>query len=98
MPQMREKKTQRTPMYNTRRLTAVLSMMKLTDTERERITDSVLKIQSVRASLDHVEESKIPKHAEIDECLESVDVSLRQALGYIRCKDAVSSEEPLGKK
>jgi hypothetical protein len=58
--------------------------MKLTKTERERITDSVLKIQSVRASLEHVEKAKIPKQEEIEACLEDVDHSFREALGYIR--------------
>jgi hypothetical protein len=56
--------------------------MKLTETDRERITDSVLKIQSVRASIDHVEKSKIPNKEEIEACLESVDDSFREALGY----------------
>jgi hypothetical protein len=50
--------------------------------ERERIADSVLKIQSVRNSLDQVDEAKIPSKEEIDICLESADRSLRTALGY----------------
>ena len=58
--------------------------MKLTETERERITDNVLKIQSVRASLDHVEKSKIPNGAEVEACLEAADKSFRQALGYAK--------------
>ena len=58
--------------------------MKLTETERERITDGVLKIQSVRDSLDYVGPSKIPKRQEIEECLQSVDFNFRQALGYAR--------------
>ncbi len=41
--------------------------MKLTQAERERITDSVLKIQSVRASLDHMDEDKVPKLEEMEE-------------------------------
>jgi hypothetical protein len=57
-------------------------MNTLTLTERERITDSVLKIQSVRTSLDQVDEDKIPSKEAIDECLESADHSLRTALGY----------------
>jgi len=56
--------------------------MKLTATERERITDGVLKIQSVRASLEHVDKSKLPDGQEIEECLDSVDNNLREALGY----------------
>jgi hypothetical protein len=58
--------------------------MKLTATERERITDGMLKIQSVRASLDHVDASKIPNHQEIEACLESADHGFRKALGYAR--------------
>ena len=54
----------------------------LTFAERERITDSVLKIQSVRNSLEHVDDKKIPSKEEIDNCLESADNSLRTALGY----------------
>jgi len=60
--------------------------MKLTETERERITDSVLKIQSVRASLDQVEKSKIDQREEIEACLEVVDQNFRQALGYLQKK------------
>ncbi|MGA3190357.1 MAG: hypothetical protein ABSF22_24905 [Bryobacteraceae bacterium] len=57
-------------------------MTNLTLSERERITDSVLKIQSVRTSLDLVDEDKIPSKEEIEACLESADLSLRTALGY----------------
>ena len=46
--------------------------MKLTDVERERITDSMLKIQSIRLSLDEVEEGKIPH---VDEIACRMDVS-----------------------
>jgi hypothetical protein len=60
--------------------------MKLTNVERERITDSVLKIQSVRASLDKMDGTKIPKRDEMEECLEGVDHGLREALGYARKK------------
>ena len=54
--------------------------MKLTRVEREKITDSVLKIQSVRASLDYMDETKIPELEEIQSCLKNADVSLRLAL------------------
>jgi len=57
-------------------------MTDLTLTERERMTDSVLKIQSVRNSLEQVDEKKFPAKEEIDTCLESADNSLRAALGY----------------
>jgi len=59
-------------------------MMKLTTVERERITDSMLKIQAVRASLDEVGEAKIPNADEIETCLETADQSLKTALGYAR--------------
>ena len=57
-------------------------MQTLTLAERERISDSVLKIQSVRNSLDQLDEKKIPAKEEIDTCLESADHSLRAVLGY----------------
>ncbi len=50
--------------------------------ERERITDSVLKIQSARNSLELVDQAKLPEKADIDACLENADHSLRTALGY----------------
>ena len=56
--------------------------MKLTTTERERIADGVRKIQSVRASLDHIAKSKIPHGNEVEDCLEDVDEHFREALGY----------------
>jgi hypothetical protein len=57
-------------------------MQNLTLVERERITDSVLKIQSVRSSLEQVDDEKIPSKEEIEHCLESADHDLRAALGY----------------
>jgi hypothetical protein len=56
--------------------------MKLTKVERERITDSVLKVQSARASLDQLDQGRIPELDEMEECLEDVDNGLRKALGY----------------
>ena len=56
--------------------------MKLTQTERERITDSVLKIQSVRESMRKVDTAKVPEKKELEECLDRVDRNFRQALGY----------------
>ena len=64
--------------------------MKLTEVERERITDSILKLQSVRVSLEEVDEGKIPHVDEIESCLENADHNLKLALGYAR------SESPLG--
>jgi hypothetical protein len=57
--------------------------MQLTDSERERIADGVLKIQSVKKSLDRVDKSKIPEKETVEECLESIDESFREALGYL---------------
>jgi hypothetical protein len=58
-------------------------MPTLTLAERERITDSVLKLQSVRNSLDQVDVTKIPTKDSIATCLESADHDLRAALGYV---------------
>jgi hypothetical protein len=54
--------------------------MRLTRVEREKITDSVLNIQSARASLDDMDASKVPELAEMQECLEDADKNLRNAL------------------
>ena len=54
--------------------------MQLTRVEREKITDSVLKIQSVRASLDQIDETKIPELEEIQSCLKTADRNLSLAL------------------
>jgi hypothetical protein len=54
--------------------------MALTQEERARITDSKHKIQSIADSLAHVDPRKIPNFAEIAECLEDTDTSLRGAL------------------
>jgi hypothetical protein len=56
--------------------------MRLTNVERERLTDSMLKIQSIRATLGEVDESKVPDSHEIHKCLDEADHSLRTALGY----------------
>ena len=62
------------------RLTAAQVNMELTKTERTKITDSVHSIQSARASLADVDESKVQKLNEIQECLEGADKNLRVAL------------------
>jgi predicted nucleic acid-binding Zn-ribbon protein len=54
--------------------------MELTKSERAKITDSVHSIQSARASLSGVDESKVPKLEEIEECLDGADKTLRGAL------------------
>jgi len=56
--------------------------MDLTNVERERLTDSMLKIQSARASLDGVDDRKLPAVEEIEACLDSADLNLKVALGY----------------
>jgi hypothetical protein len=75
-----------------RRIPAPANDMRLTNLERERLSDGMLKIQSVRASLEQVDMTKIPQDEDIRECLESVDQSLREALGYGRPKPGNSSE------
>jgi hypothetical protein len=54
--------------------------MSLTKLEREVITDSMLKIQSIQASLEQIDDAKIPESQEIHECLETADNSFRSAL------------------
>lgn len=54
--------------------------MSLTRLEREVITDSLLKVQSIKASLEQLDEEKIPDLAEIHTCLNSADKSFRAAL------------------
>jgi len=58
------------------------NLKNLTRVERERITDSVLKIQSARLALKEVDHGKIPSQEEIETCLEDADENLRTALGY----------------
>ena len=54
--------------------------MRLTRLERERITDSRLKIQSVADSLKHVDPKKVRDYKEIKNCLEEADLNLAGAL------------------
>lgn len=61
--------------------------MALSNSDRERIADSVLKIQSARQSLEQLEEGKLLKADEIEEYLDAADHNLRVALGYARDKD-----------
>jgi hypothetical protein len=74
------------PICSTWRRTAVIETMGLTRVEREKITDSMLKIQSARASLDKMDETKIQDFEEIQSCLETVDKNLRLALRHARLK------------
>jgi hypothetical protein len=60
--------------------------MTFTRVERAKITDSMLKIQSARTSLENMDESKIPDFAEIQSCLKDADNSLRLALRHAPTK------------
>lgn len=65
-----------------------LQQMTFTRVERAKITDSVLKIQSARASLENMDESKIPDFEEIQSCLRMVDKNLRFALRHAPTKSS----------
>jgi len=54
--------------------------MRLTRVEREKITDTMHKIQSARAVLENIDESKIPEFGEMQTCLKDADKNLRRAL------------------
>jgi hypothetical protein len=54
--------------------------VELTQEERARITDSTHKIQSANDSLARVNPKKIPDIANIHECLENADKTLRGVL------------------
>ena len=57
-------------------------LMMFTRLERAKITDSVLKIQSARLSLEDIDENKIADLEQIQDCLSSADKTLRSALRY----------------
>jgi hypothetical protein len=65
----------------------------LTQEEKARITDSKHKIQSVAASLAHVDPRKIPHFDAIEECLQNADESLRGALRSQPDQDKRKSEK-----
>jgi len=54
--------------------------MLLTKLEREVITDSMLKIESIEASLSQIDGSKLVDIDEIHSCLKTADNSFRMAL------------------
>jgi hypothetical protein len=54
--------------------------MALTRVEKERLSDSRLKVQSIANSLRHVDPNKVPHFQEIEDCLEDADKSLGEAL------------------
>jgi hypothetical protein len=62
------------------RRTAALTLMLLTKLEREVITDSMLKIQSIQASLNQIDEAKLFDGEEIHSCLKTANKSFRAAL------------------
>jgi hypothetical protein len=63
------------------RRTVAPKIMALTRVEREKITDTMLKIQSARTSLeDFDDEDKIPDLEGMQGCLEDADRNLRLAL------------------
>jgi len=62
----------------------------MTPIEREKITDTMLHVSSARSSLDQIDASQVPNADDIEECLESAQQSLKEALGYARPK----SESP----
>jgi len=54
--------------------------MQLTKSERAKITDSMHSIQSARASLTNIDQTKVPDVDGIQDCLDSADKNLRLAL------------------
>jgi hypothetical protein len=64
--------------------------MELTNSERAKITDGMHSIQSARASLAEIDESKVPKLEEIQNCLEHADRNLR---GVLRSSKSASHSE-----
>ena len=57
-----------------------MSLTALTKLEREVITDSMLKIGSIQASLRQIDGSKIPDSEEIQGCLQLAGNNFRDAL------------------
>ncbi len=54
--------------------------MQLTRVEREKITDTVLKIQSASSVLEDFDGRKIPEVEGVQNCLKDADKTLRSAL------------------
>jgi len=63
---------------------ATMSSTALTKLEREVITDSMLKIESVQASLSQIDWRKLLDGDEIQSCLRSARNSFRDALKFRR--------------
>jgi hypothetical protein len=68
--------------------------MALTRVERERITDSRLKLQSAAHTLKNIDPDKVPDFDEIQECLEDADKSLGGALRSSKPEPKNSGDEP----
>lgn len=66
--------------------------MNLTATEKERLRDSLLKIQAVTETLSDVDPAKVPNFQAIQDCLEGADETLDHAL-----RSSSSTPEPPGK-
>jgi len=60
--------------------TAARTLMLLSKLEREVITDSMLKIQSIQASLNQIDETKLRDSEEIQSCLRTANKNFRAAL------------------
>jgi hypothetical protein len=60
--------------------TAARHYMSLNKLEREVLTDSMLKIQSIQTSLDQIDSSKLLDIDEIHSCLKTANNSFRAAL------------------
>jgi hypothetical protein len=54
--------------------------MSLTQVDKERISDSRMKLQSVAHSLNHIDPKKVPGYAGIQECLDEAEKNLSGAL------------------
>jgi hypothetical protein len=54
--------------------------MSLTRVEKERLSDTRLKLKSAADSLKQVDSQKVPGYAAIEECLEGAEKSLGSAL------------------
>jgi len=63
--------------------------MALSQLEREVITDSMLKIQSIQSSLNHIDGAKVAAIDDIRSCLRTANNSFRAALRSPREKKPV---------
>lgn len=54
--------------------------MRLTRLEREVLTDSMLKIQSIQAALSQIDPARLADHEKIHKCLATTGDTLRLAL------------------